>query len=236
MLSVIQVILTALSSSIILFILSKLMGNREMSQLSVFDYVNSITIGSIAAEMATCEFTTFLKPLIAMIVLATLNIILSFLTCKSVRLRRFITGKPNILYDNGQLYDKNLAKARMDLGEFLTECRVGGYFDLADLQTVILEANGKMSFLPLSHKRPITAKDLNISPGQEQLVANVIIDGKIMPLNLKYVGRNEKWLCEQLALHNIKHVSEIFLATCDIKGNLSIYKKSSKEMTIDILE
>lgn len=236
MLQIFQVVLTALSSSIILFILSKLMGNREMSQLSIFDYVNSITIGSIAAEMATCEFTDFLKPFTAMIVLTLLNITLSVLTCKSVKLRRFITGKPSILYDNGKLYYKNLAKARMDLAEFLTECRLSGYFDLANLQTIMLEANGKMSFLPVSDKRPITAKDLNISPEQEHLVANVIIDGRMMPLNLKYVGRDEKWLYEQLALYNIQHVSKVFLATCDMKGNLCIYKKSSKEMTIDILE
>ena len=236
MLQVLQVVLTALSSSILLFTLSKLMGNREMSQLSVFDYINSITVGSIAAEMATCEFTTFLKPLIAMIVLSALHITLSLVTCKSVKLRRFITGKPSILYDNGKLYYKNLAKARMDSAEFLTECRLSGYFDLANLQTVLLEANGKMSFLPVSDKRPLTAQDLNLSLQQEHLVANVIIDGKIMPLNLKYIGRDEKWLQSQLALCHIDEASQVFLATCDTQGHLCIYKKSSEEMTIDLLE
>lgn len=236
MITILQVIITALSSAVILFILSKLMGNREMSQLSVFDYVNSITIGSIAAEMATCEFTDFLKPFIAMVVLTLLNITLSVSTCKSVKLRRFITGKPSILYDNGKLYDKNLAKARMDLGEFLTQCRVNGYFDLADLQTIILESNGKMSFLPLSNKRPLTGKDLNLQPDQEQLVANVIIDGQVMPLNLKHLGLDEKWLSKQLHLHDIHAVSEVFLATCDSNHKLCVYKKINDKMTIDVLE
>ncbi|MFQ9697351.1 MAG: DUF421 domain-containing protein [Zhenhengia sp.] len=163
-----------------------------MSQLTVFDYTNSITIGSIAAEMATCEFTDLSKPFTAMIVFALFNILLSILTNKSIKLRRLVTGKPNILYDNGQLYYKIFTKAKMDLGEFLVHCRVNGYFDLSDIQTAILEPNGKISFLPVSNKRPVIGEDLNISPAQNYLVANVIIDGKIMSQNLKYISKNEQ--------------------------------------------
>ena len=236
MLEVIQAIITALGSAITLFVLSKLMGNREMSQLSVFDYINSITIGSIAAEMATGEFTDILKPFTAMIVFAILNLSLSLLTNKSLKLRRLITGKPSILYDKGQIYYKNLSKAKMDLGEFLAQCRVNGYFDLSNIQTAILEANGKISFLPISDNRPVTGKDLNIHPEQEQLVANVIIDGQMMPLNLKHLGLDEKWLSKQLHLHDIHAVSEVFLATCDSNHKLCVYKKINEEMTIDVLE
>lgn len=236
MLEVIQAIITALGSAITLFVLSKLMGNREMSQLSVFDYINSITIGSIAAEMATGEFTDILKPFTAMIVFAILNLSLSLLTNKSLKLRRLITGKPSILYDKGQIYYKNLSKAKMDLGEFLAQCRVNGYFDLSNIQTAILEANGKISFLPVSDNRPVTGKDLNIHPEQEQLVANVIIDGQMMPLNLKHLGLDEKWLSKQLHLHDIHDVSEVFLATCDFNHKLCIYKKINEEMNIDVLE
>lgn len=233
---VIQAIITALGAVITLFILSKLMGNREMSQLSVFDYVNSITIGSIAAEMATCEFTDVVKPFTAMIIFALCIILLSILTDKSIKLRRFLTGKPSILYDNGQIYYKILAKAKMDLGEFLMQCRVNGYFDLSDIQTAILESNGKISFLPVSNKRPITGEDLNISPAQDYLVANVIIDGKIMPQNLKYIGQNEKWLTKQLHAQSISDISEVFLATCDRDNKLCVYKKLKDKMANDLLE
>lgn len=233
---VIQTIITALGTVVTLFILSKLMGNREMSQLSVFDYVNSITIGSIAAEMATCEFTDLIKPFTAMIVFAVCIIILSLVTNKSIKLRRFLTGKPSVLYDNGQIYYKTLVKAKMDLGEFLMQCRVNGYFDLSDIQTALLEPNGKISFLPVSNKRPITGEDLNISPPQNYLVANVIIDGKIMPQNLKHIGQNENWLTKQLRIHNISDISEVFLATCDRNNKLCIYKKLNEKMAIDLLE
>lgn len=233
---VIQTIITALGAAITLFILSKLMGNREMSQLSVFDYINSITIGSIAAEMATCEFTDLTKPFTAMIIFALFIILLSLLTNKSIKLRRLITGKPSILYDNGQLYYKALRKAKMDLGEFLMQCRVNGYFDLSDIQTALLEANGKISFLPVSNKRPIIGEDLNISPDQNYLVANVIIDGNIMAQNLKHIGQNEKWLMKQLHTQNISDVSEIFLATCDRDNKLCIYRKLKEKVAVDLLE
>lgn len=236
MIEVIQVIITALGSAITLFILSKLMGNREMSQLSIFDYINSITIGSIAAEMATCEFTDALKPFTAMIVFAILNITLSLVTNKSLKLRRLIAGKPSTLYDKGQIYYKNLSKAKMDLGEFLTQCRVNGYFDLSNIQTAILESNGKISFLPVSDMRPVTGKDLNITPTQDELVANVIMDGNIMHKNLKYMGKNEQWLYKQLRTHDINDISEVFLATCDSNNKLCVYRKLNQEMTMDVLE
>lgn len=236
MIEVIQVIITALGSAITLFILSKLMGNREMSQLSIFDYINSITIGSIAAEMATCEFTDALKPFTAMIVFAILNITLSLVTNKSLKLRRLIAGKPSTLYDKGQIYYKNLSKAKMDLGEFLTQCRVNGYFDLSNIQTAILESNGKISFLPVSDMRPVTGKDLNITPTQDELVANVIMDGNIMHKNLKYMGKNEQWLYKQLRIHDINDISEVFLATCDSNNKLCVYIKLNQEMTMDVLE
>lgn len=233
---ILQAIITASSTVVTLFILSKLMGAREMSQLSMFDYINSITIGSIAAEMATGEFTDLLKPFTAMIVFALFIILISILTNKSIKLRRIVTGKPSILYDNGQLYYKTFVKAKMDLGEFLVQCRVNGYFDLSDIQTALLEPNGKISFLPVANKRPVTGEDLNISPSQNYLVANIIIDGKIMEENLKHIGNNEKWLTKQLRTQDISNISEVLLATCDRNNKLCIYKKLNEKTTKDLLE
>lgn len=233
---VIQTILTALISAITLIILSRLIGNREMSQLSVFDYINSITIGSIAAEMATCRFTDMLKPFTSMVVFALFNILLSVMTNKSVRLRRLLTGTPSVLYDNGELYYQSFIKAKMDLGEFLALCRINGYFNLSDLQTVLLEANGKISFLPVAHKRPITGDDLNLDVSQNYLVANVIIDGKIMIQNLKHIGYDEEWLIQQLYTRTISDISKIFLATCDHTGTLCIYEKLMEQNVPDLLE
>lgn len=233
---IIHAILTALGSIITLFILSKLMGNREMSQLTMFDYINGITIGSIAAEMATSEFTDVTKPFVAMIVYALVVILISELTNKSIKLRRIMTGKPSILYDNGIIYEKSLRKAKLDLGEFLCQCRTAGYFDLSTIQTIILEPNGKLSILPKSDERPLTGKDMKLSITQEYLVANVIIDGHIMTENLKHTGKNEAWLHSQLKAHSINDIKDVFLATCDRNNTLHVYKKTNHLESYDILE
>lgn len=233
---IIHVILTALGSIFTLFILSKLMGKREMSQLTMFDYINGITIGSIAAEMATTEFTDVIKPFVAMIIYALVVIIISELTNKSIKFRRIVTGKPVILYDNDTIYEQSLRKAKLDIGELLCLCRTAGYFDLSTLQTVILEPNGKLSFLPISDTRPLTGKDMKISITQEYLVANVIIDGHIMTDNLKHTGNNETWLHAQLKAHQINAASEVLLATCDRQNTLHVYKKCNDTQAYDILE
>lgn len=231
-----HVFFTSIGSVIALFILTKIMGNRQMSQLSMFDYINGITIGSIAAEMATSLEDDFMKPLIAMVVYALLSLSIAIITNKSIKLRRLITGEMLILFDSGKIYEANLKKARLDVSEFLTLCRNSGYFDIANLQTAILEANGKVSFLPLTAQRPVTPTDLNLSPTQEKLVVNVIMDGKILPDNLKYTGNNEEWLEKQLRAQGFSKVEEVFLATCDCENTLNVYVKVEKPRTRDPFE
>ncbi|WP_312644714.1 DUF421 domain-containing protein [Hydrogenoanaerobacterium sp.] len=207
-----------------------------MSQLSMFDYINGITIGSIAAEMATALEDDFKKPLTAMVVYALLSVAFSIATSKSIKLRRFLTGETLILYDDGKIFEKNLKKAKLDVSEFLSQCRTNGYFNIANIQTAILEPNGKISFLPLSSQRPVTPCDLNLSPAQEKAVVNVIIDGKILPDNLKFTGNNEQWLQKQLQAQEVSKVEDVFLATCDRDNNLSVYVKIKKKMTRDMFE
>ena len=222
---ILKIITLSTSSFIVLFILTKLMGNREMAQLSMFDYIISITIGSIAAEMSTALDDNFIEPLVAMVVYAIGAIVVSFLAIHSIKARRFISGTSLILYDNGKIFSKNLKKSKMDLNEFLMQCRTNGYFTLSDIQTVILESNGKLSFVPNTLKRPVTPEDLNLNPAQEFLVSNIIIDGKIIKENLKNTGNNFKWLNDNLSKQKAGKIEDILLATCDKNNNLSVYKK-----------
>lgn len=115
-------------SLIFLFILTKLMGNKEISQLSMFDYIIGITIGSIAAEMSTALESDFMQPVVAMAVYAVVSIIISILSYKSIKARRIISGTSLILLDNGELYRNNLKKAKLDLNEFLMLCRTSRIF------------------------------------------------------------------------------------------------------------
>lgn len=124
----IKIVALSLGSVIFLFILTKLMGNKEMSQLSMFDYIIGITIGSIAAEMSTALESDFMQPVVAMAVYAVVSIIISILSYKSLKLRRIISGNSLILLDNGELYRDNLKKAKLDLNEFLMQCRTSRIF------------------------------------------------------------------------------------------------------------
>ena len=142
---IIKVILTSVLSAAALFFIAKIMGHKQMSQLDFFDYITGITIGSIAAELAT-EIEEPLKPFVAMIVYGAITFILSVATRKMSRIRKFVNGTPTIIMNNGKIYRKNLKKAKLDLSEFMVMCRQEGYFNLNDIQTAIFEYNGRKKF------------------------------------------------------------------------------------------
>lgn len=221
-----KIILLSVFSEIILFILSKLMGNKEMSQLSMFDYIIGITIGSIAAEMATSLENNFMEPLIAMSVYALISIAISIVSYKSIKFRRLIYGNSLILLDNGELYKKNFKTAKLDINEFLEQCRTNGFFNLNDIQTAILESNGKISFLPKYAKKPLSPEDMNLPSQIATVLINVIIDGHVLQENLEHSGHDLIWLYKELGKQNISDISEVLLATCDNNGNLSVYKEN----------
>lgn len=220
---ILKIIGLSIGSITILFILTKIMGQREMSQLSIFDYFITITIGSIAAEMSTSLESNFIQPVVAMIVYAVITLIVSFLNTKFVKLRPILSGKTLILYDNGTLFKENFKKAKVDLNEFLVQCRTSGFFDLSDIKTALLEENGKISFLPYSDRRPANPNDFNIKPKEDGIVTNLILDGKTMEETLKEIGFNKVWLMEMLQKQGITKIDNIFLATYNTAGDLSVY-------------
>lgn len=175
---------TAVVSYLVLFLLTKLVGNKQISQMTMFDYISGISVGSIAAEMAT-EPESPMRPLTGMVVYGLLAWGVTLWTNKSLAARRAFTGKPLILYDGGTLYREHLKRAKLDLSEFLTLCRAGGWFDLSQLETVVFEHNGNLSFLPREAYRAAQPTDLSLSPKQSVLMTPVIMDGEVLPENLR---------------------------------------------------
>lgn len=220
---IINVILTSLLSAVALFLIAKVMGHKQMSQLDFFDYITGITIGSIAAELAT-ELEKPWKPLLAMIVYGVITVILTIVTSKLPKMRKYINGTPTIIMNNQKLYRKNMKKAKLDLSEFMVLCRQEGYFNLSDIQTAIFEYNGRLTVLPVSSKRPVTPTDINLVPKPESISTEIIMDGKVLKENLKRMGINDKWLENELKVQGYKTVKEIFLAVCDENMQLTIFK------------
>lgn len=230
---VIHVIVLSVVSLVVLFLLTKLMGYRQMSQMSLFDYINGITIGSIAAELAT-NLEDYHRPLTAMIIYGLVTVLLSLLTEKSICVRRFVNGKPLVLLHHGTLYEKNLKKSKIDLNEFLEQCRVSGYFDLSKLQAVILEGNGRLSFLPKAEAHPVTPSDLKLQPESEDLTAVLVLDGHIMERNLHHSGKDKKWLSAQLSALGFPNAKDVLLATCDLNNKLTVFAKNEGKHSEDI--
>ena len=219
---VIQVLLTSLLSVAALFLIAKVMGHKQISQLDFFDYITGITIGSIAAELAT-ELEEPTKPLIAMLVYGGTALSLSMITSKWPKTRKYINGTPTILMNNSKLYRENLKKAKLDLSEFMVMCRQQGYFNLSDIQTAVYEYNGQLTILPVSNKRPVNPNDLNLATQPEYIQTELIMDGRILGENLQRMGLDAKWLQKQLTSQGYKSAKEIFLGVCNENNQLTIF-------------
>ena len=232
---ILKILISSVVSLVALFLLSKLMGNKQVSQLSMFDYIIGISIGSIAAEMAT-EIETPINSLLAMTVYAVIAFAVSIVSEKSIKIREYLTGRPLILMNNGKIYRHNLSKARIDLSDFLTQCRSQGYFDLNQVQTAIMEFNGSISILPVSGDRPLTPSDMKISPEKEYMQIAVILDGRISLSNLGITGNNEIWLNKKLHEQGYNNPKDVLLALCDNNNNLSLFARKVKNTPSDYSE
>ena len=226
--AILEIFLTSLLAVLVLFFLTRLIGYRQVAELTLFDYINGITLGSIGAELALAPFTEIYKPLIASGVFGLLTVLLSYLTDRSLKIRRGIVGAPLVLFHGQKFFEENMKKARLDLGEFLMQCREMGFFDLTELDTVLLEPNGKFSILPFSEYKPLSPKDMGVQPPPAVCPGNVILDGKLMAENLSALGFDEVWLRKRLKELKAPKLEDIYLAVSDTEGNLSFFEKSKK--------
>ena len=228
-----DVIVRALLSLVSLFFVTKLIGKKQVSQLSLFDYVIGISIGNFAAEMTINLESKEIHGIVAVIVFGLIAYLVSILTMKSIYLRRFFMGTPTVIIEKGKIIESSLKKVRYDINDVLEECRINGYYDIADIEYAIVEANGELSVLPKN--RTVTVKDLNLNVEKQGLCANVIIDGKIMYNNLNNINKTKKWLIKELKRNN-KDINDILLATIDINDNIVFYERNKDKQVLNVLE
>lgn len=230
------IILRGLISLTTLFLITKLLGKKQVSQLSLFDYVIGISIGNFAAEITINLEASLIYGIIAVVEFGLIAYAISILTMKSIKLRRFFMGVPTVLIDKGQLIEKALKKVHFDVNDLLEECRSNGYFDLNAIDYAIMECNGKLSIMPKSTYKPVTIKDLKLKKEIQGLCANVIIDGKIMDNNLENMGKEVSWLTQQLNIKGYNKLDNILLATLDCNEKLTIYDKNEDKTIKNVLE
>lgn len=224
---ILETISLSIISLIVLFILTKMMGYRQITQLSMYDYIIGITIGSIASEMTVLEnFKDISRPLTAMIIYALFTICLSLISRRSLKIRHFIEGNPLTLYKDNLIQSDSLAKAKMDINEFLMQLRIAGYFDLTQIDEVILETNGRFSIFPKTKYRPTTVNDLSLHPQTEKPLISLVINGQLLKDQLHFIHQDEKWLLSQLKVQGYHDYNNLLLVLCDNNQQITIYPQN----------
>jgi len=218
----------SLLSLVLIFAVTKALGNKQVSQMNMFDYVMGITVGSIAAELAT-ELVNPIQPIVALLVYGLIGFLIAFLTMKSIKLRMWITGKPIILMEKDILYKSMLSKVHLDINDFLTIARLEGYYDISQIDTAIFEHTGKISFLPKPQYRPATPNDLKLPAQKDYRFLNVIEDGNIMENELRSFGYDHAWLMQRLKENGYESVRDVFLMTMDQNETLHFYPMNPKQ-------
>lgn len=220
----------------ILFLLAKVMGKKQISQLNIFDYTIGITMGSIAADISLDIEKNLIAGITSLAIYGFASAIISLWSLKSITARRIFYGIPTILMEKGKIIEGGLRKNKLNLNELQEEARSCGYFDLSEIDCAVMESTGKVSFLPKEENKPVTKKDMDIKCNKDGLVANIIIDEEIMITNLKVMNKTEKWLKQQLKVLGYDGSKGILLATLDNNDKLIIYKKGVKSEKSTVLE
>ena len=221
---VLTVFLRTILVLVLLFFLFKIMGKKQVSQMNMFDYITGITIGSIAADLSLDIEKNIMAGIICLLIYCLTDLLLSYLSLKSVKLRNFFNGREVIIIENGIINKENMAKNKITINILETEARVNGYFNLKEINNAILEPNGKISFEPKEKEKSATKKDININSKDKSLVYNIIIDGEIITENLEHINKDIDWLKHELKILG-KKKENILLLTADLDNHINIYSK-----------
>lgn len=218
------VIVRAIISFFSLLIFAKILGKEQISQLTFFDYILGITIGSIASE-ATIDLSSRAWPhFIGLLSWAVLAYLMQFISLKWRYAAKVIEGEPVIVIMKGKIMDKVLKKMKFRISDVLVLLRNQGIFDLNEVDYAILEPNGSLSVLKKPEYLPLTPKDMSIEVKPTGISTELVYDGKIIEQNLRQMNKDKKWLINQLKKHGIKDVSEAFLVTLNDAGSLYVDK------------
>lgn len=222
---ILKIVVFSFVAYVALWIIAKLLGKKQIAQLSFIDYVVGITIGSIAAELTTETEKPFYYYLIAMFLFFFFDMFISFISRKGNIMKKIFIGKPLVVINDGKFDMESLKKSKLTVEEVLGMARDKGFFDISDIAYAIFETGGKLSILPKANQKPVVAEDLSITPEKPSLTSYVIVDGEIDEGSLSNLGKSKDWLLEKLGM-SIKELKPILLAKYDEKeDDIMIYNK-----------
>ena len=221
-----KVLIFSMMAYVTLFIIAKLLGKKQIAQLSFIDYVVGITIGSIAAEMATDTQNPFYFYIIAMAIFLVFDIVVTLIGRKGSLMKKIFCGRPLMIIENGQINYKELKKSKLTVDEIIGMAREKGYFDINQIAFAILETSGKLSILPKADEKPPVCKDLSITVPEPELTDYLIIDGAIRDEIMQEHGYDEDWLKKGLGIRDERDLKNVLLASYDEQnGVFRVHRK-----------
>lgn len=205
---------------IIVLIVMRFMGKREISQLQPFELVISIMIADLATMPMSETGTPILDGIIPILGLLMMHIVISIINLKSIKIREIICGKPRILIYRGRIDEKAMLKENYTINELQERLRVNGYFNIEDVEYAVLETSGQITVIPKPTKRNVTTEDLNLEAEYIGIPYDLVIDGKVMNENLKKLGKDYRWLKKEVAKFKMKPEEALVVV---LSGNGSIF-------------
>ena len=209
---------------IIVLIVMRLMGKREIEQLQPFELAISIMIADLASIPMTETGIPITRGIIPILGLLVMHLLISLINLKSVKAREIICGKPRILIYRGKIDEKALIKERFTINELEERLRGNGVASVGDVEYAILETSGDITVIQKPNKRTTIPEDFNIMPEYEGIPYDLVVDGKIMNKNLKKIGKDYNWLQKEVGKFKIRP-EEALLVTFDGKGQIFCQKK-----------
>lgn len=221
-----EMILRTTLSFFALLILARILGKKQLGQLTFFHYITGITFGSIASEMASQTETPFLDAMISLIWWSVLTYLMTIITIKSKKARVLVDDKPTIVIQNGLLLESALKKSRLHLDELTMLLREQSIFSLQDVQYALFETNGKLSVLLKPAQQAASKQDVkaDITPAT-YIPTEVVSDGQLIYENLVELNLTEDWLIKKLKKQNVQAVEDVYFAQVQTNGSLYISLK-----------
>ena len=218
-----EMILRSTGAFFAILILARIIGKKQLSQLTFFHYVTGITVGSIASEIAAQAETPFFDGLISLIWWCLLTILVTSVTLKNKKLRILFDGKPTVLIKNGVIFPSALKKERLHIDELMMMLREKDIYSLDEVLHVTLETNGEIGVMKKPSSRNVTRQDMQMKPTEVMYFPiEIISDGKIIYENLHEVALDEQWVMRKLRKKNIDSVEEVYFAQLLENGSLHI--------------
>lgn len=226
----IEIALRTLSSVVVLFTITKLLGKRQISQLSLFEYITGITIGNIAGYISLDLDSEWYLGFVSLAVWVTVSVGAEYVTLRSKRIRDVVDGRGTVLIEKGVLSSDNLRKERMTIDELLEQLRKKDVYRVADVEFAIMEQSGEINLMLKKEYQPLTPDMLGWKLPKEVEPQTVIMDGHIMEKSLEASGKNLDWLKSELVKKHLKS-EDVFIGQIDAKGELSLQtgKRSIEE-------